>query len=248
MYLLRARATGATCLLRLPLLPNLYPIPVGAAAFRLAQRMRIVAASQTAALRRKHAPNSISMSEAPKAAPAKPDLPPAPKPIRWFRTALAVAVLLLMGSILLNFYFYSQQADTSTRYEELLQQQNTLLSQKAELESSLQPFVHPDLRALTLLATNGPAIPRATVYWHPQQQDLFLVIQQLPTPPAGKQYQLWAQQNGNWMNAGLVQWTGSRQAQPMNKMAAATAFFITLEPEGGSDAPTLAGLQATGRW
>ncbi|MCU0335337.1 MAG: hypothetical protein MUF62_09865, partial [Chitinophagaceae bacterium] len=50
---------------------------------------------------------------APVVAMPPADLKVAPKPIRWFRTALAASVLLLMGSVLLNFYFYSEMASAN---------------------------------------------------------------------------------------------------------------------------------------
>jgi hypothetical protein len=52
----------------------------------------------------------------------------APRPIRWLRGAIAVCIILLMGSILLNFYFWSKGAEArmenkalKTRYDSLLQ-------------------------------------------------------------------------------------------------------------------------------
>jgi hypothetical protein len=54
----------------------------------------------------------------------------APRPIRWLRGAIAVCIILLMGSILLNFYFWSQGAEArmenkalQARFDSLLQAQ-----------------------------------------------------------------------------------------------------------------------------
>jgi len=51
-----------------------------------------------------------------------------PRPIRWLQGAIAVCIILLMGSILLNFYFWSKGAEArmekktlQTRFDSLLQ-------------------------------------------------------------------------------------------------------------------------------
>jgi hypothetical protein len=52
----------------------------------------------------------------------------APRPVKWLRGAIAVCVILLMGSILLNFHFWSKGAEArmeikalEKRYDSLLQ-------------------------------------------------------------------------------------------------------------------------------
>ena len=68
-----------------------------------------------------------------------------------------------------------------------------------------------------------------------------LVADHLPTPPAGKEYQLWLAFPGRGMvNAGLVPpGSGSTVTYLLQGDASrATAAGITLEPSGGSAAPT----------
>jgi hypothetical protein len=63
----------------------------------------------------------------------------------------------------------------------------------------------------------------------------------LPPPPAGKVYELWLQRpDGTMAKAGLVSdVTGVRDGVVLQGDAAtATGAGITLEPAGGSDAPT----------
>jgi len=59
----------------------------------------------------------------------------APRSVRWLRGAIAVTIILLMGSIILNFYFWSKGAEArmenvtlQVRYDSLLQTVNTLPS------------------------------------------------------------------------------------------------------------------------
>jgi hypothetical protein len=52
----------------------------------------------------------------------------APRSVKWLRGAIAVCIILLMSSILLNFYYWSQGAEVriekqalQVRYDSLLQ-------------------------------------------------------------------------------------------------------------------------------
>lgn len=59
----------------------------------------------------------------------------APRPVQWLRGAIAVCIILLMGSILLNFYYWSQGAEAKIelramqkKYDSLLQAKNARLT------------------------------------------------------------------------------------------------------------------------
>lgn len=81
----------------------------------------------------------------------------------------------------------------------------------------------------------------ATVVRSPSLGRAVLVADHLPTPSAGKEYQLWLDFPGRGMvSAGLVPvGSGTHVTYLLTGDAAkATAAGITLEPEGGSKAPT----------
>ncbi len=53
---------------------------------------------------------------------------------------------------------------------------------------------------------NSPApSSMATVYWNTESKDVYLLINQLPKPVTGKQYQLWAMVDGNPVDAGIFE-------------------------------------------
>jgi anti-sigma-K factor RskA len=87
-----------------------------------------------------------------------------------------------------------------------------------------------------------PAAPGAlaTVYWNPQTREVHLDKGSLPAPPPGKQYQLWAIADGKPLDAGMIaNGSAAEGLERMKSIAQAEAFAVTLEPEGGSVAPTL---------
>jgi hypothetical protein len=50
----------------------------------------------------------------------------APRSVKWLRGAIAVCIILLMGSILLNFHFWSKGAEARMENKSLLQQNDSL--------------------------------------------------------------------------------------------------------------------------
>lgn len=79
---------------------------------------------------------------------------------------------------------------------------------------------------------------KVLVYWNAKEKATFLSIQNLPEPPKGKQYQLWAIVDKKPVDAGVFVYDITA-VQPMKPFDNAEAFAVTLEPEGGSTAPTL---------
>ena len=86
------------------------------------------------------------------------------------------------------------------------------------------------------------------VYWNPRHQQVYVDEVVLPVPPAGKQYQLWALEDGKPKDAGMIGVSdGKSGLQKMKNISSAQAFAVTLEPAGGSKAPTLEQLTVMGK-
>ncbi len=67
--------------------------------------------------------------------------------------------------------------------------------------------------------------------------ELFLQKNHLPILEHGKQFQLWAVIDGLPVNVGLVPKDTGEDFIRMNRTKNASAFMITIEPEGGSEFP-----------
>lgn len=188
------------------------------------------------------------------------DVPAAPETLQekkgGMRWITVVAIALLLGSLLLNFFFFSRYTAFRQKYTALLaaqsaaapaasQPQNTRMQQ---MEVAIRVVQDPSMKIVKMPGAGTHTDAMATVYWNPQSGQLFLVVNQLPPPAAGKQYQLWAMVNGKPVNAGVF--NAASQNDIMHKMKPvnrAEAFAITLENEGGSAAPTMEQLFAMGK-
>ena len=163
----------------------------------------------------------------------------------FWKYAAAASVILLAASTILNFYFFNQYKKTEELYGQLLTSNNRLVSEYKILQAKTDNYAAAmDMTNDTNMAiVKLPGVPehpanRATVYWDKRSKDVYLFVNNLPAPPAGKQYQLWAIVNGRPVDAGMVNWELGNMKAPIKNVFSAQAFAITLEKEGGSPTPT----------
>ena len=74
----------------------------------------------------------------------------------------------------------------------------------------------------------------ATVFWDTTTHDVYLLINNLPTPTNDKQYQLWAIFNGKPVDLGVFDIKKEKLLVQAKNAQGAEAFAITLEQKGGS--------------
>ncbi|MBC8048437.1 MAG: anti-sigma factor [Fimbriimonadaceae bacterium] len=154
----------------------------------------------------------------------------------------AVALLFISGS--LNIYYYNKFQNTQQQLvalqgenEYLANQFNTMQANYDELAGEMNFIKSPDNIAVTMKGSALQPDAIATIYWNKQSGDVHLNVNNLPVPPQGKQYQLWAIKDGERIDAGVFDMDGSIQI--MKNIPAADAFAVTLEPVGGSKVPTI---------
>ena len=168
---------------------------------------------------------------------------------RWQFLA-AAALILLIVSAGLNFYFYHNYADVKNNYEALLIQKNSLQASNGiyqtkviDLSSSLNMMSDTEMKVVQLKGVNNHH-NQATVYWDKKTKDVYVLPSSLPQAPENKQYQLWAIVNGKPVDAGMIDnCTGLCK---LKNIPAAQAFAVTLENKGGSPTPTMTAMFVMG--
>ena len=165
----------------------------------------------------------------------------------------AAAVVLLIVSTSLNFYFYSNIKNTTDRYQALLLERNTLQANNAsyktkldEMNQSFDLMQSPFVKSIKLNSVKGDKDDIATVYWNSQTKEVYLFSNKMDKIPKGKQYQLWALVDGKPVDAGVVAYDCNGLCK-MKVTDRADAFAVTVEKEGGSSAPTLSSMYILGK-
>lgn len=176
---------------------------------------------------------------------APPVAAPAARSNGWAIAASIALVLSLVGNGLLYTNLQQTRSDLAVALGEQTRFANATQVMERRL-SSTQEQLHvlrsPDEYKLVALA-GTPAHPtaRARVMFNKVAHRVYVDVAQLPPLPPGKQYQLWALDNGKPVDAGVLTaaTTAGSGMQQMKDIASAQAFAMTVEPTGGSAGPTL---------
>ncbi|MEV6044059.1 anti-sigma factor [Streptomyces xanthochromogenes] len=148
----------------------------------------------------------------------------------WSRFALAacLAAAAGLGGVAV---WQHQQADDAQQRADTAQRQSQQLA---------DVLAAPDAKATATTLKNGAS--GTLVVAHSKNQAAF-VASGLPHPPAGKVYQLWFNDAGTMRPAGLMDPARTTEAVLLTgQVDQASGMGITLEPTGGSPAPTSAPL------
>ena len=158
----------------------------------------------------------------------------------FYKWIAAASIILLIGSMVVNYSYYEKYHDT--RQELQVAQQKIEQQQKSNLAMSQDMDIVTNKYAQPVLLKGTPKAPDAVakIFWMKNTGDVYINPTNLPQAPAGKQYQLWAIVDGKPVDGGMiVTEKGTYHIQKMKSFGKADAFAITLEKAGGSPTPTM---------
>ena len=163
------------------------------------------------------------------------------------------ASILLFVSLGFNIFFFSQWETTKDELQ-LVSRQNNFLADQIEttnqtLENAnmeldyaalrIAHFLNKDNLHVRMDGTNLSPDSFANVFWNTKTNSVFISVDNLPEPPHGHQYQLWAIKAGQApIDAGIFDHNKLIQELKVIKGQVA-AFAVTLEVEGGTPNATV---------
>lgn len=173
------------------------------------------------------------------------------KRLNVYKWSLAASVALLLLSSFLAAMFYSRWKNSSNRVIALQEQQSRLAQENKVLSgnynSALAMLRNPSTKIIALTGTESHPESKAMVYWDEATGDVVLDQLSLPGHDQEHQYQLWAIQGGKPVDAGVFDTSEEPSLVSLKTIREAEAFAITLEPRGGSEAPTLDQMVVIGK-
>ena len=179
---------------------------------------------------------------------AQPKLTATRNPSFKFQAIAASIAALICALAALNFWNKDQQntellADLNQRMETLEQQNNNLAEQVSSLQLE-QGYINDANTERYVLTGNAKAEGFVTLaYWNRDQKKAFVKVDQLAQLSENKCLQMWADVDGKMLNVGILPEQTDGWVE-VNFLENAESLNITIEPEGGSDHPTVADLVA----
>lgn len=137
--------------------------------------------------------------------------------------------------------------NTEQELEQLRSDCRSITTERDDSQNILASLSSPDNQSIVLNGTDNAPDKRAVVFYNPTEEEAFFTASNLPAPPSGKQYQLWAIDADGPKSLGVLDLDLDGSAiLPVDFIPAAAAFAITLEDLGGKPQPDLTQLQVIG--
>jgi len=162
--------------------------------------------------------------------------------LRWAvgMAAASVAAAALSAAFVAGRYEarLGQMARETARVRERLQRGEMAITLYGDVMSLLRD---PSTRVVALHGVEPGPVASGRVIWNARSGGGMIVVN-LPPPPLGKTYELWAIAAGRPRAAGVfgvdASGTGTHRIAPDPVAPAVETFAVTLEPAGGVPAPT----------
>lgn len=172
----------------------------------------------------------------------------------WKNFAVAASLVAFLASAA-AIYFANKYYDTDQKFTALLQDQqvmadnlNQVKLQYEETDNRLDRLVAGDFKRVEMKGEgfDMQKDAKVDVFWDQSAQEVFVAVNNLNSLSAEFDYQLWAIGKDGPVGIGLVNPGEKFTLQQMQAVAEAGVFAITIEPKGGSQAPTLEKLVVLG--
>lgn len=165
----------------------------------------------------------------------------------------AASILLAFGLIwayLQNNQLKSDIEVTNETMEQLEDSLSNIKSEIADKENILEELRNKDVSVVLLQGQQVSPTSYAKVFWNTTEETVTIDAQGLPEPPKGYDYQVWSLTLNPLTptSIGLLSDFDSNEDKlfSLENSNQSQAFGITLEPEGGSETPTLEQLYTLG--
>lgn len=181
-------------------------------------------------------------------------LPPQEIKTRRLYTPLAAAVALLVISLVFNLIYWQRTQSSERELAAIKSEQEKILASNRQMQQRIDEthkhmamMMDPAMKPVHLAGVGNHTANNAMLMWDTRTKDVYLSLKDLPKPPSGMQYQLWAIVDGKPVDAGVYDMDSGDMMQKMKVIASAQMFAITLEKAGGSPTPTLTEMYVAGK-
>ncbi|HMG15835.1 MAG TPA: anti-sigma factor, partial [Saprospiraceae bacterium] len=159
----------------------------------------------------------------------------------------------LIAATVVAIFFYYKWSTSSINTNHLNTENINLAKENLDLITSLNGcheqmdiLLSKDTKLVPLGGLPISPTSKVFVYWNSVNKNTYINVSNLPSPPADKQYQLWALAGGKPIDAGVFE-ANTGTLQNLKKIESAEAFAVTLEKKGGSTSPTMDQMYVMGK-
>jgi anti-sigma-K factor RskA len=161
----------------------------------------------------------------------------------WSKIAVAASVVfcLLFG------WSYQNSQKISSELANVKAKMDTEMTLKSQSEGMLALYKDSKNIPMELKGVEKSPNSKVMAFWNKETEEMKLMVENLPTAPKGKQYQVWGIVDGKPVDMGMIDLDFENKILAMKvPKGNIAAFAITLEKQGGSPTPTLEEMYVIG--
>jgi len=147
-----------------------------------------------------------------------------------------------------SYFFYHQNRSLQEENSVVTNQIKVLeADMKQRLEDVRNQFIvlnNPQTKKYTVMGNKKARDLKAVAYVNPVKKLSYINVQNLPHLQEGQCLQMWAEVNGKMINLGIIKEAGNKDNLLAMPYADNAVGYITIEPEGGNQTPTVDNIVA----
>lgn len=157
-----------------------------------------------------------------------------PAPVRWLAAAAVILAFALVAAGATGIVLWNENVRLEQAVAQAQDEAEQQVADSAQAQRVAAVLAAPDARLVGFDTDLGGTVRVAV---SDARNGGAVLADDLPAPPQGRTYQLWLLEDGTPVSAGVVE-QRSGVLGTLEDVAAAQAVAISIEPTGGSDAPT----------
>jgi len=162
-----------------------------------------------------------------------------------YAVAASIAALIFAGS---SYFFYSQNMELQEKNSMVNTKiKNLEMDMKVQLEDLRNQYIvlnNPNTKRFTVKGNRKAQELKAVAYVNPVKKLSYINVNNLPQLPEDQCFQMWAEVNGELVNLGVVKQFDDKENLLALPYADNAIGYITIEPKGGNDTPTVKNIVA----
>lgn len=162
-----------------------------------------------------------------------------------FAVAASIAALIFAGA---SYFFYNQnqslQEENSIVTSKIQDLENDMKIQLEDIRNQYIVLNNPNTRRYSVNGNNKAEELKAVAYINPVKKLSYINVSNLPQLPENKCFQMWAEVNGEMVNLGIIKQFDDKEKLLALPYADNAVGYITIEPQGGNNTPTVQNIVA----
>lgn len=164
---------------------------------------------------------------------------------RRYAIAASITALLFAGS---SYFFWNQnqslQAENNIVNNRIKDLEEDMKNQLEDVRNQFIVLNNPQTRKYMVNGNKKAKELKAVAYINPVKKLAYINVRNLPNLPEDFDYQMWAEVNGEMVNLGVIRNVEDKDKLRALPYAKNAVSYITIEPKGGNETPTVQNIVA----